>query len=422
MRAPTRLIPLLVLLGFAAPAAAQQIIVNEGEGAKARPLMLPYAFYTESMKLTAGVFFGEFGGIQPQASWFATPFISTNGTTGFYGGIWDYQLPWFERLFIRAYGHFGRWDESRSYTALNPRPPFSLLQAGSNDSLEEDFVDETRFDVWVEAPLRVLLPIGHGRDPENILSKYVMDEGLLVGGATGGESWNPWKSGQTFAVVQTFYQRQSYDVDRGNSRIDTLGFRIGLDHDNRDFRPNPEKGHRLQAYALHDPGWLNRAETWTAWEAQLSKYFLLGRGEHLKQAILAFDVWTSEVTDGDAPYNRGPRLGGYWRLRGFDTDRFNDQAAVAYTLELRLTPRWNPWPRVNLFGLIEDVEIDWFQVVLFGEAGRVADDWDFSELHSDMKWDLGIGLRAMIQKAVFRADVAGSTEGVRFVLQVGHPF
>jgi len=419
VRTFARLVPLAILVGLAAPVSAQQVVVNEGEAPMARPLILPYAFHTEQMKLTVGGFFGSFGGIQPQASWFATPFVTTNGTVGFYGGVWDYQVPLLPRLFVRAYGHFGRWDESRAYTSLNPRPPLEPLQPGSNDSSEDDFVDNSRTDVWVEAPLRFLLPMGHGREREEIISTYTMRDGLLVDGATGGESWNPWTSGQTFLVVQPFYQRQAWDRDFGNTRIDTLGFQMGIDHDNRDFRANPERGHRIQAYAIHDPGWLERSEGWTSWEAQFSKYFLLGRGEHFKQAILALDIWTSGVTDGDAPYNRGPRLGGYYRLRGFENDRFNDDAAIAYTVELRLTPKWNPIPYIDLLG---GIEIDWLQLVLFGEVGRVAADWDFSELHSHMKWALGIGLRAMIQKGVFRVDAAGSTEGFRFVAMVGHPF
>lgn len=177
---------------------------------------------------------------------------------GFYGGVWDYQVPFLPRLFVRAYGRFGRWDESRAYTSLNPRPPSEPLQAGSNGSSEDDFVDNSRTDVWVEAPLRFLLPMGHGREREEIISTYTS-----------------------------------------------------------------------------------------------------------------------------------------------------------------LTPKWNPIPYIDLLG---GIEIDWLQLVLFGEVGRVAADWDFSELHSDMKWDLGIGLRAMIQKGVFRVDAAGSTEGFRFVAMVGHPF
>jgi len=45
-----------------------------------------------------------------------------------------------------------------------------------------------------------------------------------------------------------------------------------------------------------------------------------------------------------------------------------------------------------------------------------------AELRSDMKWDRGIALRAMIQRAVFRADGAASDEGARFIAVVSHPF
>ena len=414
-----RVAPLLILWALATPASAQQIVVNEGEEPRARPLILPYAFYTERMQLALGAFTGEFGGIQPQASWFATPYVSTNGSAGFYGGIWDYQVPFLQRLFVRAYGHFGHWEESRAYTSLSPRPPIDALRPGNNDSDEDDFVDDSRLDVWANAPLRYLLPMGHARTSDEIISTYVLRDGLLVDGASGGESWNPLESGLTFVHLEPFMQRQSYDVDRGNDRIETYGFKFGIDHDNRDFRGNPSRGHRLQAYVSHDPGWIGRSEEWTFWEVEASKYFSLGETKHLRQTVLAVDFWTGDTPSGTAPYFQGARLGGYYRLRGFEDNRFNDQAAIHYAAELRLTPRWNPIPSIDLMG---GIEIDWFQVVLFAEVGRVADSWDVSELHSDMKWDAGIGLRAMIQKAVFRADVAASKEGARFIAMISHPF
>lgn len=57
------LVPLAILVGLAVPVSAQQVVVNEGEAPMARPLILPYAFHTEQMKLTVGGFFGSFGGI-----------------------------------------------------------------------------------------------------------------------------------------------------------------------------------------------------------------------------------------------------------------------------------------------------------------------------------------------------------------------
>lgn len=70
----------------------------------------------------------------------------------------------------------------------------------------------------------------------------------------------------------------------------------------------------------------------------------------------------------------------------------------------------------------EIFKIDWWQWVLFAEAGRVAPEWDFSTLHDDMKYDAGISLRAMILKSVGRIDIAGSEEGLRVTAMYGHPF
>ncbi len=409
----------VILAGFmvAAPAAAQQIIVDEGEEPKRHPLILPYAFYTERMEATFGAVAGAVGSPQPQASWFVSPFVTSNKTAGILGGIWDYQVPFIPRLFVRAYGSFGRWEQSRAYTPLGPFDPDP--RAGSNDSDQDDFIDQPNLNTWLNVPLRFLLPIGHGSDSDEVISRYVLRDGLLVAGAAGGESWNPLESGQTFLQIEPFLQRESFDVPFNDDRVETLAFRMGIDHDNRDFRGNPSRGHRIQAYVTHDPGWLDRAEEWTFWEVQASKYFSLGESKWFRQTVLALDLWTGDTPSGTAPYFNGARLGGYYRLRGFENNRFSDQAAISYTAELRLMPRWNPIPHIDLMG---GIDIDWIQVVLFGEVGRVAPSWSFSELHSDMKWDLGIGLRAMIQKAIFRADVAASEEGARFIAMVSHPF
>jgi len=66
--------------------------------------------------------------------------------------------------------------------------------------------------------------------------------------------------------------------------------------------------------------------------------------------------------------------------------------------------------------------LEWIQAVPFVEVGRVADEYDLGELHSDMKWDVGIGLRAWMKGFVLRVDTAGSQEGVGIQMMVGHPF
>lgn len=79
-------------------------------------------------------------------------------------------------------------------------------------------------------------------------------------------------------------------------------------------------------------------------------------------------------------------------MRGFPTQRFNDKAAVYYAAELRMIPDWNPFYRWAW--LQQQVGIQWLQLVPFVEIGRVAPEWNAEELHSDMKWCAGMGVRS----------------------------
>jgi hemolysin activation/secretion protein len=114
----------------------------------------------------------------------------------------------------------------------------------------------------------------------------------------------------------------------------------------------------------------------------------------------------------------GASLGGFERLRAFPTYRFSDKAALLYAAELRLTSSWDP----GKWRLLKFFDVDWVQFVPFLEVGRVADSWSISELHKDVKWDVGLGLRFMMRKAVFRVEVAvGENDSSTWVM-VGHPF
>ena len=57
------------------------------------------------------------------------------------------------------------------------------------------------------------------------------------------------------------------------------------------------------------------------------------------------------------------------------------------------------------------LKIDWWQVVPFVEACRVAPDYDSDLLFKDLKRDAGIGIRLMAYRAVVRQDWAISDEG-----------
>ena len=56
------------------------------------------------------------------------------------------------------------------------------------------------------------------------------------------------------------------------------------------------------------------------------------------------------------------------------------------------------------------------------EGGQVAGAWDLGDLHDDLHFDAGVGLRGMLHRVVCRLDVAAGEEGVRITALVGHPF
>lgn len=159
---------------------------------------------------------------------------------------------------------------------------------------------------------------------------------------------------------------------------------------------------------------------------------LPGESEHARQRVLAFNVRTVKRSTGDSPEDGGKATtchrppaykGGTWEGSGglgFPATRFNDQAALSYGVEYRsYTLPWNP---------LEDVtwaagpRWDWFQLVGFGELGRVAPEWKVHTLHEDMKWCLGSGARAMVNAIIVRADLGVSREDSPRSALHSHPF
>lgn len=134
----------------------------------------------------------------------------------------------------------------------------------------------------------------------------------------------------------------------------------------------------------------------------------------------SWDVQADGSIDNRPPAYTGATLGGIWKLRGYPSQRFSDKAAIYYGLEWRLIPRWNPFSRSEW--LQRHLGIQWIQVVPFCELGRVAPSWNMEELHRDMKWSLGLGIRAWAKGIVARIDAASSEEGFKLQMMVGHPF
>ena len=106
-------------------------------------------------------------------------------------------------------------------------------------------------------------------------------------------------------------------------------------------------------------------------------------------------------------------------MRAYPSGRFNGKSAVYYAAEMRFTPQFQEmrdWPIIDYF------QVDWFQVVPFIEAGRVSDDYNSDLFTQDLKFDAGVGLRAMAFRSVFRLDFAVSEEGGAAVAMIYQPF
>jgi hypothetical protein len=414
-----------LFLLFCHTAFAQGIRVGPDGQFSEQTLSLPYAFYNENFGFAAGYVYGKVGSPQKQATMLATAILGTKGGMGFLVGN-NIQMPRVDRLFLDPLVSVGYFSDNEAF--IDGNPDFPNQRAGSNHSSEDNFIQGDGWDNLFRLNFKYLLPIGDGRDA--IITTYKIKDGLLISEPKGGSSLNPIKSGRSYLEVRPFYRSQQIDSDDLDAEIKTNGLDFSVFCDNRDFAVNSSKGFGLRAKVSRDFGWLNSSESWTNVDGQLDYYIPLELGSSMRQSVLALNYWTSySPTWEEQPNNKisnrppaytGSTLGGLWRMRGFPTQRFNDKAAVYYAAELRLIPEWNPfenWPVVQSYAGIK-----WLQFVPFVEVGRVAPEWDLNRLHSDMKWDVGLGVRAWAQGIVVRIDTAYSDEGVGVQMMISQPF
>ncbi len=421
------LFPLLAFLFvFPAPTVfAQGVRVGPDGEFSPQTLSVPYAFYNENFGFAAGYIYGKVGRPQKQGMLLATAVVGTKGGMGFLVGR-DIQMPWIDRLFLDPTVSVGYFSDIESYIDGNRN--FPTERAGANNSDEDNYVDGDGWDNFFRLNFKYLLPIGYGRD--NIITTYKIKDGLLASDPKGGESFNPFKSGRSYLQLRPFYRSQEIDGSEVNTKVKTNGLDFTVFWDNRDFAANPSKGFGLRGRASRDFGWFDSSDSWTNFEGELDVYFPIKMGSWLRQGVLALNHWTSYSPTWDIQSNgeinnrppayTGSTLGGLWRMRGFPAQRFNDKAATYYAAELRMIPEWNPfnnWPRVQ-----KAVGIKWLQFVPFVEVGRVAPEYDLGRLHSDMRWNAGLGIRAWAQGIVIRIDTAYSREGVGVQMMIAQPF
>ncbi|MCU0839610.1 MAG: BamA/TamA family outer membrane protein [Rhodospirillales bacterium] len=398
-----------------------------GTAAEPQVLLLPFPFYNENFGAAVGTVYGLNGFPESQSRIVTTAFGGTKGAGMVFLAGQDLRLPVVERLFIDPIFSFGYFQDTKSYIDGNPR--FPNQTAGSNMSSSSNYISGSGLDYFARSRFKYLLPVGSGE--EQIIPDYQLDRGLLVGGATGAKSFNPLASGRTFASLRPFYRNQQIDTeDIDQDEFRTNGIDVAMFWDNRDFPPNPSQGQGVRFEWSRDFGLFDSNASWTALEAEVDQYVDFGAADGFRQRVLAFDAWTAyspswNVSPSGKTFNRPPsytgaNLGGLWRMRGFPSQRFSDAAAIYYCAELRLIPDFNPfdaWPWFQ-----QRVGVDWLQVVPFVEVGRVAPSYHLGNLHSSMKWDVGLGLRLFAKGFVVRADAAASDEDFGIQMMISQPF
>ena len=402
-------------------------------------IILPYAFTADSTGFSGGVGVIKQGLLQPQTTFVASVFggvtqdITVNGQpkeANFSGGFisfTDYKLPYSNRLFFSLMG-------LKSYF-----PKASYYIDGSHDSNKDDAFTTSGDSNFFYTTFRYVLPIGEGLDnPEGL---YRFQNGFAIGreGYGGG---TPFVTGRTSIGLKTFYQSDNsdnsddfQDPDWWKNGTDTPtwntnGLRFFLTHDNTDFDLNPSRGYHFHLEYTKDFGKGDSLQSWDFLEFKYNQYFNLDTFSFTQQNVLALSVWTGysfswendrEIAPGiDAhrpPMWEGGRLGGFNRMRGYDNNRFLDKAAFYATAEYRAVLDWNPLKKNDYI----PVAVDWFQVVGFIEVGRVHDQYNF-DLLSDMKYDVGISLRAMAAQLPLRLDIAYSDEGTNMWVMIQQPF
>ena len=416
---------LTVILAAQSSSAGQYTLQDHDEVGDVAPtwVVIPYAYYGASVELAFGVAGGGHGYWQDQIAYFGAAQGSTNGTTALFFYVNDVQI--YNRLFMGFGGSLGDYANQRTYVDGNP--DFDDQNAGANDSDPENFVSGPGSDNWLDATFRYVLPIGHGGDA--VTSTYFLDRGLLVEGASGGPTWNPFKGGRTTLEVEFFYRSRSYDSEENKvGEWRTNGLDLALEYDNRDFSPNPQEGSLQRVELARDFGWFQSTGSWTTVTGETRKYIPIKPFKGTRHQLLALNAWTSlsptwEVENGTVihrtPNFKGATLGGQFRMRAYPRYRFNDKAAIYYCAEYRVIPSWNPLGEAKWLRFFD---IDWWQFVPFVEIGRVAPEWSLRTLHQDMKWDVGLGVRLMAKKSVVRLDAAFAEETWSVWAMVGQPF
>lgn len=378
--------------------------------------LIPYGFYAESFGLAGGM-----AGVWPVAQStveYLGGMVSSNGSVVGFAGVSDWMPGERSRLSLSAYLIAGSYTDQSLYVSPGATPRAS--RAGTNESRPENRQQGSGYNIYGQTTGIFVLPLLDGAD--GIGDRHLPTQ-------ERDPRWKP--VGHGFVDVDWILFHHSQEVDDGGvyTSFATTGIGVGLTYDVTDYAKNPTSGGRCRIGVSGDMLGVGSDDTWMLVEGQASIFVTIPVPDFSGRAVLALDAWTAdspswrEEPDGTVrhrpPPVEGASLGGYYRLRALPVARYNDRAAIDYAVEIRVMPAWSPELDLPLFG---PLAVNWWQVVAFAEIGRVAGTWNPSVLHREMQSDFGLGLRAMIERAVARADVAFCDEAWGITVMVGHTF
>ena len=435
---------LLLSIGLSTAASAAEFLIEDLTRPKDKQkswIALPYAFSSDSMGFTMGAVGMWSGYVQPQMSIVASVFVGeeldvqhgdtaiseTKRTEGVFLGISSYKPFFSDRTFITALGGYTYYPNQRLYVN------------GSNDSIKD--IENDRDDsltplqtqgksIWLLSDFRYVLPWGESKN--SVLPHIQLRRGIAVnrddvGGGT------PFVTGQTILGTELFYANRTVEKFAESPELSTNGLRLYIDHDNTDYATNPTRGYSFKGQVSVDFGLGKSTQSWNAIELDYSHFIELPNFNWSRQNVIALNTWTAyspswdkgnklttngHIDSHQTPMWEGARLGGWNRMRAYDSNRFNDKAAIYGAAEYRVIPILNPLADQEW----NPIAIDWFQVVLFAEIGRVAGKYDVRELFTDMKYDAGFSFRALAAKLPVRFDMAFGEEGSSMWFMINQPF
>jgi len=399
-------------------------------------IILPYLFSSDSTGFSGGIGMIKQGLIQPETTLVASVFAGINQDVsidnkdekrhfkGAFVSFSNLKLPYTNRIFFSLIGLKSYFPNEQYYLD------------GSNNSKKEDVFTTSGDSNFFNTDLRYVFPLGDGLDnPKGI---YTLKDGFAMNrGNYGGGT--PFLTGRTSIGIKTFYQSnnsENWIYPNSTTHIlkkpkwNTNGLKFFLAHENTDFDLNPSRGYQFQLQYSKDFGKGSSLQSWDFLEFKYNQYFNLENFSFTKQNVLALSLWTGYSFSWDntkqispfidthrTPLWEGGRLGGFNRMRGYDTNRFSDKAVLYATAEYRSILKWNPFRKNDYI----PIAIDWLQVVGFVEAGRVHNKYNF-DLLNDMKFDAGVSLRAMAAQLPVRFDVAYGNEGWNMWVMIRQPF